>query len=204
MAWAFLGGKTEQHYGILFLMLRAKALEKFQEDFAPEKIVSDFESGILSSVKIHLPNVEPLGCYFHYTQCVYRKTQNLGLVTLYKNTQTFQRTVRKIFALPFLPPNSVGQLYQTLRSDFNNRRLILLHPKVGDFFPICGKPVDPRNPGRNLECIQQRRKCPNNKYVRRLEFQLEKPARKKQSQHLGCGDGPQNSGKKSKSQVPKN
>ena len=147
MAWAFPGGKTEQHYGILFLMLRAKALEKFQQDFAPEKIVSDFESGILSSVKIHLPNVEQLGCYFYYTQCVYRKIQNLGLVTLYKNTQTFQRTVQKIFVLPFLPPNSVGQLYQTLRSDFDNRRLILLHPKVGDFFQyvenqwIQGTPV---------------------------------------------------------------
>ena len=41
----------------------------------------------------------------------------------------------------------MGQLYQTLRSDFDNRRLILLHPKVGDFFQyvenqwIQGTPV---------------------------------------------------------------
>ena len=37
MAWAFRGCKTEQHYDFLFVMLRAKALEKFQQDFAPEK-----------------------------------------------------------------------------------------------------------------------------------------------------------------------
>ena len=62
MAWAFLGGKTEQHYSIMFLILRAKALDNFHGDFCPKKFVSVFETGILSSARIHLPIVDQLGC----------------------------------------------------------------------------------------------------------------------------------------------
>ena len=36
MASAFLEGKSERHYRILFLILRAKSLEKFHEDFPPD------------------------------------------------------------------------------------------------------------------------------------------------------------------------
>ena len=46
-------------------------------------------------------------------------------MTLYRNSQTIQKTIRKIFVLPSLPPNSVGQLFQTLRSDFDTRRQII-------------------------------------------------------------------------------
>ena len=103
IAWAFLGGETEQHYGIMFLILRVKALEKFHENFSPEKLVSDFETGILSSARIHLPNGDQLRCYFPYTQRIYLKIQNLGLIIQYKTNNSFPRLVRKIFALPFLP-----------------------------------------------------------------------------------------------------
>ena len=38
--------------------------------------------GLLSCIQTSIATVKHLGCYFHYTHCIYRKIQNLGLVFL--------------------------------------------------------------------------------------------------------------------------
>ena len=95
---------------------------------------NNYQTGILSAVGIHLPNTELLGCYFHYTQCIYRKTQNLGLVNQYKGNPRFQRTVRKKFSLPFLPPGMVVPLFESFRINSETQQLQQLFPTLDTFF----------------------------------------------------------------------
>ena len=73
-----------------------------------------------------MPNVKHLGCYFHYIQCVCRKIQTLGLVFQYKTNPQIQRIVRKIFALPFLPPNTVTSLFQGFSTTSDVERILLI------------------------------------------------------------------------------
>ena len=76
---AFLGGKTQHHYELLILILQAKFLERFQARFAPNRIISDYETGFIRAVQLRLPTTQHFGCFFHFTQCIYRKAQLLGL-----------------------------------------------------------------------------------------------------------------------------
>ena len=71
-------------YSCLLLILRAKIIEKFQREFKPKFFLSDYESGFIAAVKQYAPESKHIGCYFHFTQCIYRKIQNLGLTSAYK------------------------------------------------------------------------------------------------------------------------
>ena len=51
-------------------------VEKIEQSF----IISDYETSFIAGVKKLIPQVDHLGCYFHYAQAVYRKIQNFGLI----------------------------------------------------------------------------------------------------------------------------
>lgn len=56
-----------------------------------KEMVMDFEKAAWSAVAKVLPNVHVHGCAFHWGQAVWRKTQNLGLRSLYlQDSQTFR------------------------------------------------------------------------------------------------------------------
>ena len=52
--------------------------------FNPEHKISDFESGLMESVKLQLPNVQHHGCHFHFGQSIWQKILELGLTTSYR------------------------------------------------------------------------------------------------------------------------
>ena len=69
-----------------------------------------YETGILSSVRIYLPNTEQLGCYFHYTQCIYRISDVFGSIRKIISCSNFFRLlilfsimlkIKKIRGMPF-------------------------------------------------------------------------------------------------------
>jgi len=71
-------------FSIDFELAMIKAIEEVFED----------------SVSIHL-------CYYHLSQSVWRKVQNLGLASKYTKDKEFRCSVRMISALAFLPLNII-------------------------------------------------------------------------------------------------
>lgn len=71
-------------FSIDFELAMIKAIEEVFED----------------SVSIHL-------CYYHLSQSVWRKVQNLGLATKYTKDKEFRYSVGMINALAFLPLNII-------------------------------------------------------------------------------------------------
>ncbi|CAF1545808.1 unnamed protein product [Adineta ricciae] len=51
--------------------------------FQPERVVSDFEIGLILAVAAEFPQAIHQGCYFHYNQCINRRIQSLGLSPTY-------------------------------------------------------------------------------------------------------------------------
>lgn len=75
----------------------------------------DFEIALWQACRSLLPSCRLHGCFFHFTQAIWRKVQELGLRPLYDNDEDARNVIRHIFGLPFLPETEIfhafGNLY---------------------------------------------------------------------------------------------
>lgn len=70
--------------------------------------MADFEKAVHNAVRdVFDGQVEMKGCFFHLTQSVWRKLQQLGLAKKYREDEEFRLFVGKIFGLAFLPVDYV-------------------------------------------------------------------------------------------------
>ena len=111
--------------------------------FEPSFFISDYETGFIAAVKKLMPQVDHLGCYFHYTQAVLRKIRNFGLIIAYRNNRPFQLLCRKIFSLGILPIDHVITYFDKFIT-------IWFMPKTENFLPknlvnYVEKNLDPKN-----------------------------------------------------------
>lgn len=56
-------------------------------EFIPNKVMTDFETGLVQAIQISFPTAEILGCFYHFAQSVWRKVQELGLQLMYNDPQ---------------------------------------------------------------------------------------------------------------------
>lgn len=66
------------------------------------------------------------GCVFHWTQAVWRRVQEYGLVTTYRERQGVYNYVRQLMALPFLPSTHIRDTFNTLKVRANTDPLMRL------------------------------------------------------------------------------
>ena len=95
-----LTGKSEELYQAV--------LSKIQEilpQFQPQIAMSDWEQAARNAFKTLFIGIKLQGCWFHYTQRIWKKVQKVNLATTYTNNGAFQNYLRCIMALPFLPPD---------------------------------------------------------------------------------------------------
>ena len=63
------------------------------------------------------------GCLFHWTQAVYLKVQELGLVPAYKKKASTYQLIKMLFDLPLLPANQIQPAFNLLRETTTTDRL---------------------------------------------------------------------------------
>jgi len=73
----------------------------------PSTVLIDFEIALRQSVQLQFPAVSIKGCYFHFTQCIYRWIQTHGLAIDYRENASNIRTFVNCAALAFLPPANI-------------------------------------------------------------------------------------------------
>ena len=67
--------------------------------FSPDEIMTDFELALVQSLELEFPGARIHGCYFHFSQCLWRKVQRLGLVEEYKEDTAIRRFIQKSAAI---------------------------------------------------------------------------------------------------------
>ncbi|CAF0909503.1 unnamed protein product [Rotaria sordida] len=67
-----------------------------------------------STTTIFFPNSNHIGCYFHFTQSVYRHIQQFGLSSAYINDENIRMICRKLMALALLPSSVVLKSFEDL------------------------------------------------------------------------------------------
>jgi len=80
--------------------------------------MSDFEKASLKSVKKSFPNATQRGCFFHYSQAVWKNIQkHKELLELYKNDPYCALNMKKLMAIAFVPVDDVTKAYDLLLTE---------------------------------------------------------------------------------------
>ena len=107
-------------------------VKNLEPRFQPELWMTDFEQATINAIHNHFNDVRVTGCFFHLQQCIWRKIQQLGLTSAYREEDgECALNARGLAALAFVPASNVVQAFTELVShrDFDER----LQPLV-DYF----------------------------------------------------------------------
>ena len=108
--YAFLSKKTKEHYSeMLRAVIDAAQIAGYK--LTPSVIYTDCEMAVVKSVQeVFDGNVSHKGCFFHLTQATWRKIQDIGLSTEYKENERFQHFTGMIDGLAFLPIHNISRV----------------------------------------------------------------------------------------------
>lgn len=122
--FALLPNKETSSYQRVFQFLRDEGVEP------PESLKTDFEKGIIRGFLNVFPGVTVNGCDTHFKRALRRKltSTDIGLGSLYANSEEFQTLVRYIWALSLVPPAMIIPVWE----DFIQNRYNELKPAFED------------------------------------------------------------------------
>lgn len=133
LLYVLLPDKKEATYNKMF-----QALKFLKFDLCPKSFTTDFEKAAMNSIKNEFPSTEIHGCFFHFSQAVWRKIQNYGLTIKYIVDVNFALQVRKLIALAFIPIDKVVNYFEVLwESDFYMGNENMLTPLITYFEITC-------------------------------------------------------------------
>ena len=102
--------KDEELYTALVLKIK-ELLPQLQ----PNNTMSDWERASRKAFKHVYPETRIYGCWFYYTQAIWKHIQKFGLAQSYRNTPELAIFVRQIMAIPFLPADLIHSTYSCLQ-----------------------------------------------------------------------------------------
>jgi hypothetical protein len=68
----------------------------------------------MNASKYIFPSINIKGCFFHFTQFIWRHIQSNGLQIRYTNDSNFALELRKLAALTYIPENNVISEFEFL------------------------------------------------------------------------------------------
>ncbi|KAG0425370.1 hypothetical protein DMUE_6039 [Dictyocoela muelleri] len=82
----------------------------------PESIIIDFESAAFISLKKNFPSSKISGCFFHFSQIIWRRVQKESMTIIYRNESNFRACVKMILAFSFLPKTKIPSMIYSFES----------------------------------------------------------------------------------------
>ncbi len=118
LAFVLMSGRKSSDYEKVF-----KTILDILPYTRVKEIVSDFEKAMWKCVKKlnsnpllkTFKNVKHFGCAFHFTQAIYRKIQELGLVTPYKRVHEVTQFCRRLMSIHLIHYKDVNFVFQVLK-----------------------------------------------------------------------------------------
>lgn len=107
--YCLLTNKTAETYAVVL-----QELKTLIPRAAPRKILVDFERASMNAFHDAFPLATVTGCYFHLTQSVLRKVNEVGLKTQYECDNELRGYIRCLPALAYVPPEDVVEAFNLL------------------------------------------------------------------------------------------
>ncbi|XP_013400858.1 uncharacterized protein LOC106166753 [Lingula anatina] len=130
---ALIGQRTVGHYRQVLQAVCRRTRELTHHRWRPTLVVTDFEIGLQNAVQTEIPTADVRGCYFHFSQALWRKIQEIGLSNAYINNDRVKALVRKVMALGYLPLPLVRLNYNLLLQERGTRRQMRRTPALQEF-----------------------------------------------------------------------
>ena len=112
--YALLPSKNRETYNKMFTSIKEQ-MQNLNFTLTPSTVLIDFEIALRQSVHLQFPAASIKGCYFHFTQCLYRWIQTHGLAIDYReNTSNNITFVSNCATLAFLPPANVRLVFASV------------------------------------------------------------------------------------------
>ena len=106
-----MSGKRKKDYKKVF-----KTIKCMTRNRKLEKIVIDFERAMWTAIQRVFPEIIVRGYSFHWSQCIWRKIQNIGLAPAYNQDNGTHKLCRQFMALPYLPAEHIPAVFQCLET----------------------------------------------------------------------------------------
>ena len=117
--YALLPNKSRATYNLFFTLLK-EVLQNLGITLRPGNVLVGFEMALLQSVQLHFPDTDVKGCYFHFSQCLWRWVQNNSHVVVYREDENFKAFVKSAAALAFLPPQTARLAWSTFKLNMSD------------------------------------------------------------------------------------
>lgn len=113
LVYALLPDKSKDTYIKLI-----SALKGLAPSLKPQSVLIDFELAMIGAIKQEFPNTSIQGCFFHFSQAIYRKIQAAGLREKYNTEKNFAQKMKLLCALAFVPTKYVQTFFDALSDSF--------------------------------------------------------------------------------------
>jgi len=84
---------------------------ELQLQLNPRRIFMDFETAAQNAARTVFPGIMVKGCFFHYTQAIWRKTQQTGMQSSYQTIDDIHKLVRRAAVLPLIPLDKIEDVW---------------------------------------------------------------------------------------------
>ncbi|KAK6187047.1 hypothetical protein SNE40_006296 [Patella caerulea] len=95
LVFALLPNRQVTTYARLFRLLKTSVQQHLNQPLAQSRVQTDFELAATRAIEREFPQAEIKGCYLHFCQALWRKTQDLGLAVTYREDPELKTFVRR-------------------------------------------------------------------------------------------------------------
>jgi hypothetical protein len=94
-----------------YFHLLKEACTQRQIALQPTTFFIDYETAVQNAARTSFPGITIKGCFFHYTQRIWRKVQNTGMQTHYSDNPIIHQFVRRAAVFPLVPQASIEDVW---------------------------------------------------------------------------------------------
>ncbi|XP_071118353.1 uncharacterized protein [Haliotis cracherodii] len=116
LVFCLLPNKAECTYVRAFEYIQ-EAAHNLGFDWTPRVFQQDFERAAHNAVESVFATTHTRGCFFHFTECKWRRVQKEGLATEYTSVEEVKKVVRRASALPLVPLDMVEDVWADAIAD---------------------------------------------------------------------------------------
>ena len=111
-----------------------RLIKMYAPNLNPRFCILDFELTAKSAIISAFPHIEFRGCFFHLSQSIRRKIQDLGLRVTYTDDEDIRLYCRMNASLALFPPEKITGHFEELQKDMSERDMDQRLGELYDYF----------------------------------------------------------------------
>lgn len=124
LVMCLLTGKQVGLYRQVLQHVREQVRQHSGHRLEPRTVVCDFEYSLILAVQTEIPRSAISGCYFHFSQTLWRTIHKYGMSGPYRHHRRLRKLLCTIMAIGYLPLAIVGANWHIVTGSVSTHRLI--------------------------------------------------------------------------------